>query len=226
MSARPTRATVEHGPLVADLVDALSDDDCVAIRACRHPDCLEVTVATHGVSGVLRWVGALQAIEASVEMEDPLDLRVWPDWFMTFVSEADRHEFADWGRDQSPMPQPVRDHHLAREMARTVLPAMVMAPSRRALAATLLASVGCSTQFVPTNPPPHALMPRSPAQIEILSSGSPSRPHVDVGLIRAWGGLGGMDEFLGQLRDEGARRGCDAVVLTGSLGTCVVYSDR
>jgi hypothetical protein len=61
----------------------------------------------------------------------------------------------------------------------------------------------------------------------VFSSGPPSRPHADVGIIT----VSGRDPGFSLIRAEAASRGCDAVVV-GYRGepalpyaTCVVYSD-
>jgi hypothetical protein len=76
---------------------------------------------------------------------------------------------------------------------------------------------------------PRVGFPRPIETVEFFSSGPPSRPHVDVGLVRtqpAPRGVG-LVEFL---RQQAADHGCDAVVLAAivrasALGTCVMYTD-
>ena len=97
-----------------------------------------------------------------------------------------------------------------------------MSPVQLTRVAFLLGCAGCSAQFVPTNPYPHASTPHPPSNIEVFSSGPPTREHVDVGVIQVWGM--GWDEYLHQLRDEASRRGCDAVVIGHRFSTCVVYT--
>jgi hypothetical protein len=69
----------------------------------------------------------------------------------------------------------------------------------------------------------HAPVPHPPSNIEVFSSGPPTREHVDVGVIQVLGM--GWDDYLHQLRDEASRRGCDAVVLGHGFATCAVYRD-
>jgi hypothetical protein len=128
--------------------------------------------------------------------------------------------------------------------------------SMRALAfATLVAVAGCgtSTRTTLVNPAPHAMPPRSPASVEIFTSGAPARPHTDVAIIEAEESssfsLADTSDMLNALRERGARMGCDAVVVGGSssrdpglndtetwlvdnpkgrkgfFGTCIVYTD-
>jgi hypothetical protein len=127
----------------------------------------------------------------------------------------------------------------------------------RALAfATLLAAAACgtSTRTTLVNPAPRAMRPRSPATVELFTSGAPARPHTDVAIIEAEESssfsLADTSDMLGALRERGAQMGCDGVVVGGSssrdpglndtetwlvenpkgrkgfYGTCIVYSDR
>ena len=96
-----------------------------------------------------------------------------------------------------------------------------MSPARPTRLCFLLGCAACSAQFAPTNPYPNAPTPHPPSNIEVFSSGPPTREHVDVGVIHVWGM--GWDDYLHQLRDEASRRGCDAVVIGHGLATCVVY---
>jgi hypothetical protein len=89
-------------------------------------------------------------------------------------------------------------------------------------------AAGCaSVTFVPTNPPPHPLVSRTPERVEVFSSGPPSRPHADIGIIT----VDDHDPGFSLIRAEAASRGCDAVVVgyrgqyAWPYATCVVYSD-
>jgi hypothetical protein len=90
------------------------------------------------------------------------------------------------------------------------------------------------------NTPPHALVQRAPADVPILTSGAPARPHVDVYALEVW--EGGTPAMLTALRERAAAFGCDAVVVTspesntggngenvgtshGFFATCIVYTD-
>jgi methionine-rich copper-binding protein CopC len=105
--------------------------------------------------------------------------------------------------------------------------------SRAALLGLALAPAACAAHayFVPTNPAPRALVSRSPAGIELFSSGPPSRPHVDVGFVEFVGPTSDEGEALRLLRYEGAAHGCDALVVSFKghtaepYATCVVYVD-
>jgi hypothetical protein len=82
-----------------------------------------------------------------------------------------------------------------------------------------------------TNPAPHALQPRTPDNVELLTAGPPqSRPYAEVAVFEATMGLfDNATDMMNKLRASGAQRGCDAVVVgppdsRASLrGTCVVY---
>jgi hypothetical protein len=56
--------------------------------------------------------------------------------------------------------------------------------------------------------------------------------HVDVGIIDLGGWSGEDEEELHRIRDEAARRGCDAVVVAyrghsgRAYGTCVVFTAK
>jgi len=128
--------------------------------------------------------------------------------------------------------------------------------SIKALALSTLVAVaacGTSTRTTLVNPAPHAMPPRSPASVEIFTSGAPARPHTDVAIIEAEESssfsLADTSDMLAALRERGAKMGCDGVVVGGSssrdpglndtetwlvdnpkgrkgfYGTCIVYTD-
>jgi hypothetical protein len=115
------------------------------------------------------------------------------------------------------------------------------------LIATVMLAAGCGTTLQETqiNPAPHAMAARSPASVEVFSSGPPARPHIDVALLEArqTSGFSGDDtgDFVAKLREQAAQRGCDGIVIGGvtneSVGegrnqdnrkgltaTCIVYT--
>jgi hypothetical protein len=116
------------------------------------------------------------------------------------------------------------------------------------LLATLAATVtACGTSIEETqiNQPPRVMAARPPESVEVLSSGAPTRPHVDVAYLEAQqaSGFSGDDtaQFVAKLRVRAAARGCDAIVLggvthdvsvwhngssnqKGIVATCVVYT--
>lgn len=114
------------------------------------------------------------------------------------------------------------------------------------LGALALALVDCAPSFVETthlNAAPHPLVPRSPGSVEVYSSTPPTRPHVDVALLRVHRANGfGRDTALmvQSLLELAAKSGCDALFISGAtergsdvdafdegsqslLGTCVAY---
>ena len=120
------------------------------------------------------------------------------------------------------------------------------------LSAALLAGCGTYADFTPINEPPHALRPRSARSVEVLASGAPARPHVDVAIVEVEQthsfNAQGTGLMIQRLRQQAAAIGCDAIVLGGvtdhqgarpgsgwSLldpgstkrqATCVVYDDE
>jgi len=119
----------------------------------------------------------------------------------------------------------------------------------------LVVAAGCGTTIRETviNQPPRAMAARPPESVEMFTSGPPARPHVDVAFIEAEESSSfstdGTAAMLTKLRQRGAQRGCDAIVVGGlssrdpGLGdgetwvndnpkgrkgvyaTCIVYSD-
>ncbi|HEY1817540.1 MAG TPA: hypothetical protein VGG74_34610 [Kofleriaceae bacterium] len=89
------------------------------------------------------------------------------------------------------------------------------------------------------NPPPRPLVAKAPADVELFTSGAPARPHVDVALLWVDSLVDrSIGELLTQLRVEGAKKGCDAVVVTNmqivgydrganariAIATCIAYT--
>jgi hypothetical protein len=117
------------------------------------------------------------------------------------------------------------------------------------LGLVLLASscVPSSVETTPLNAAPRPLVARPAASVEIFASSPPTRPHVDVALLRADGGSAGdMPEMVKSLTDRAGQLGCDALFISGAgerpgapgdlylfdpgsrqlHGTCVVYLPR
>lgn len=92
-------------------------------------------------------------------------------------------------------------------------------PNKRFLALVLAAGCGTSIHTTPINPAPRPMAPRDPASVELFTSGAPQRAHVDVAFIEAEESSSfsthGTPEMLNELRQKGARLGCDAVVIGG-----------
>jgi hypothetical protein len=95
-----------------------------------------------------------------------------------------------------------------------------------------LAIVGCgvTTATIPINDPPHPMHAHD-GPLDVFASAPPTRPHVDVALIRVSRNKAGSDdELFAALRERALALGCDALMVTGFLGgligTCVAYVDR
>jgi hypothetical protein len=91
--------------------------------------------------------------------------------------------------------------------------------------ASALAGCTFASQFTPLREPPHPPVPHASSQIEVFSSGPPTRPHADVGLIYVRV-LAGWDAQVQAIRDAAAEHGCDAAVLSWSVwgATCIMYT--
>ena len=87
------------------------------------------------------------------------------------------------------------------------------------LSGSLLGGCGTFVDFTPLNDPPHALSPRSAGTVEVLSSGAPARPHVDVAIVEAEQTRSlneqGTGLMIRRMRERAAALGCDAIVLGG-----------
>jgi hypothetical protein len=95
---------------------------------------------------------------------------------------------------------------------------------------------GCAettVTYTPLNAPPHDPKARRPEEIQVFSSTPPERPHVDVGLISVQEGGGGYEtpaSLIWALRQSGAEKGCDALLLAAPSSTTrptgLTYFDR
>ncbi|HEX4451243.1 MAG TPA: hypothetical protein VH143_10260 [Kofleriaceae bacterium] len=117
----------------------------------------------------------------------------------------------------------------------------VMIKTTLLVASTLAA--GCfpstiSSMSATLNPAPRPMAARAAADVELFTSGAPARPHVDVELLWIDSGVDhGIAELLAQARLEGARHGCDGVVVGNmqivgydkspdariAIATCIAY---
>ncbi|HXJ22548.1 MAG TPA: SH3 domain-containing protein [Polyangia bacterium] len=105
---------------------------------------------------------------------------------------------------------------------------------------------GCAStnpvMYMQINPPPRPMVPRPFEQVDMFLVTPPSRPHVDVAMLQAFGWPGASDPIqlqmmLGQLLEGAAQRGCDAVLVTmidarygrystsSVQGSCELYTD-
>jgi hypothetical protein len=100
-------------------------------------------------------------------------------------------------------------------------------PAARYLAALalLVAACGTTTQVVPTNPSPRALVPRSPDAVDVFTTSAPPRPFVEVAIIQARQSsqysVDSMPEIIAAMREQAARVGCDGVVIHGESNKVV-----
>jgi hypothetical protein len=129
-----------------------------------------------------------------------------------------------------------------------------MRPILSSLILSIPVLVGCGTfvDFTPLNDPPHPLARRTPESVEVLSSGAPTRRHVDVAVVEVEQTHSlneqGTGLMIRRMRDQAAAIGCDAIVLGGATdhqgaqpgsgwdlvdpgstkrqATCVVYDDE
>ncbi len=113
--------------------------------------------------------------------------------------------------------------------------------------AALLLVAACDTRvsgiFIATHPAVHPNPPRTPAQVQLFTSGHPDVPYTELGVIEEQVTRSGLGDALAlelaQLQADGAANGCDAVVVGGSQeeqmidgkighggfwGTCIVYN--
>jgi hypothetical protein len=112
-----------------------------------------------------------------------------------------------------------------------------MLPRRAAfsLALPLLLLAGCratGVHFVPVNQLGAARAPRPAAAVELLTEPT-ARPHVDLGVIEQLSTYEAAPAaWLSELRAEGGRQGCDAIVVhwgrcsayCARTATCIVYT--
>jgi hypothetical protein len=104
----------------------------------------------------------------------------------------------------------------------------------------MLSSCALETRATLINAPPAPMVARAPANVEVFSSGMPTRPHVDVALLQVEPSGIADDSTVNlvrTMRAKAAGLGCDAVVITqldahivkqGSVqtlaGTCIVWT--
>ena len=87
------------------------------------------------------------------------------------------------------------------------------------VAAVVAFAVGCgaSVSYVPTNAPPHVMLARSPQSVDVFTTGGPSQPYAEVGIMEAREGwFSSFPEMVQAMREAGAGQGCDGVIVTGS----------
>jgi hypothetical protein len=78
---------------------------------------------------------------------------------------------------------------------------------------------GTTATFTPTNAPPRQMSTRSRDAVEVFIASKPDRPFVEIGMIEAQQSSAFSTDdasgVLASLRGEAARRGCDAVLISG-----------
>lgn len=100
-----------------------------------------------------------------------------------------------------------------------------------------LAACGTTITETRLNPTPSNARRHAAQEVEMLASGPPARPHVDVAILIVSRQADPLDEALAELRATAGAMGCDALVVapTGHVAagmspgqlsaTCVVYTD-
>ncbi len=86
----------------------------------------------------------------------------------------------------------------------------------------LFAAVGCGTtvKHVELNPSPHAMIAKSPEQVEVFTSTKPERAFVEVSMIEAQQSSAfstdTLPDIIRGLRAKAAMMGCDGIIITSS----------
>jgi hypothetical protein len=115
------------------------------------------------------------------------------------------------------------------------------------LVACLGSACGVTMSYSPLNEPPHPLEPREASSVEIFNTKPPTQDYVEVGMIQAVNESAVVPadnlELMQMLREEGAKHGCDGIVMAGAdkaavmpgsvafemtasiRAVCIVYSD-
>lgn len=98
---------------------------------------------------------------------------------------------------------------------------MLVATKRTCVLALLaLAACGTAASVIRTNAPPRPLAPRSSESVEVITTGRPSRPSVEVAIIEVQQqSIYSTDDTAAvfqALRNQAAQTGCDALFLIGS----------
>lgn len=109
------------------------------------------------------------------------------------------------------------------------------------LSLVLLGGCAPRARFIPTNPAPRQLRPRTPLGVQLFTGSKPTLRYLEIGLVEALSTNHDTQELLQALRRKAAQVGCDAVIVVtvptftktdftgerhryyGFRGTCVVY---
>jgi len=88
------------------------------------------------------------------------------------------------------------------------------------LAVLVLTACGTTAQFAATNPSPRPLHARPAETVTVFTTGLPSQPFVEVGIIQARQSselsVDELPEILAEMRVEAGRHGCDGLVINGT----------
>ena len=98
----------------------------------------------------------------------------------------------------------------------------------------LSACIPVTTKYTPANTPDRPMTARAPESVEVFSSGVPSRPFRDVGLLEVYQGstINETADMIQALRVRAANQGCDALILKSykvsshktMTASCVLYT--
>jgi hypothetical protein len=84
------------------------------------------------------------------------------------------------------------------------------------------AACGVAIEQTPLSAPPRPLTPKSPEQVEVFTSGRPTKPYRDIALMQmeeaSVYASKSEAEILRRLRAMAAQRGCDGLVVLGQSG--------
>jgi hypothetical protein len=71
-----------------------------------------------------------------------------------------------------------------------------------------------TSEYVQVNKRPHPASLKQPDDVEIITTGMPTRRYAELGYFQAYRGSGEIIEVYAHLKQEGFKQGCDAVVVT------------
>jgi hypothetical protein len=155
---------------------------------------------------------------------------------------ADENKAALSAAECGPMRQ--LGSHLWRVRPTCCLIAIVLQRILVSASLFIAACVTTNSSVQPTNPSPRPLSPRPVMSVEVFTVSRPSRPFVEVAIIKASGSSQGdaSKGLVHEMRSEAARVGCDGIVVNGGAETvaphdgmggtvlgyssaCIVYTD-
>ena len=81
----------------------------------------------------------------------------------------------------------------------------------------VIAACGTQVSYVPTNPPPQAIYPRTADSVAVFTTGVPDVSYGEIGIMEAHeGAFDNLQTMIGAMRTEAAAHGCDALIITES----------